>query len=183
MTLLSAAVFLLASCGARSRHVGEDISDGDSDSDMDVDVDVDVDVDADADADEDAGVGYDAGPDPGRTCVEHAANAAPYYPQPLYPTIEDCVRVLQPTLKVANSSDLDGDALRYHFDIDRDVGFRSIDLQTTPDEGVPEGPPGFTEWRVPRALVDGETYYWRAWVDDCWDESEKIVSVFEVCAG
>jgi hypothetical protein len=163
----------LTACGARSRHYGDDIS---ADSDSDVDVDVDVDVDADGD---DAGPTYDAGTDPGRECVPRAENTPPYPVQILYPTIDACVRVANPTLKVANSSDPDGDVLRYHFEIDMDAGFRSIDLQES--GSLPEGPAGFTEWRLPRPLVDGQTYYWRAWVDDCYEESEKVVAVFMTC--
>lgn len=173
-------VGLLLACGARSRSAGDD---GIGDADADTDVDTDADVDTDSDADLDAGVDdYDAAPDPGRECgPPRQKNSTPYDPQPLYPTIENCVQVARPTFRVSNSSDLDGDVLRYHFQVDPEPGFRSIDLQQSPPDGVPEGPSGFTEWQAPRPLVDGELYYWRVWVDDCFDTSEGIVQVFEVC--
>jgi MYXO-CTERM domain-containing protein len=112
-----------------------------------------------------------------------ADNTKPYEPSPLYPTLESCVRVLNPTFKVGNAIDPDEDALSYFFEVDLDPGFRSIDHQESPSEGIPEGESGFTEWRVPRPLQDGFTYYWRSWVSDGVEDSEKITNVFDVCAG
>ncbi len=109
-------------------------------------------------------------------------NTPPFQATPLYPvdpTDDGCVRVARPTFKVSNSSDLDEDPLVYFFEVDKDPGFRSIDLQQS--EPVPQGISGFTEWQVIRALQDQQTYYWRTWVTDGIEESEKIVNVFQTC--
>ncbi len=107
-------------------------------------------------------------------------NYPPDPPRPVYPTIDSPAFVLRPTLKVGNGTDLDGDPLTYFFELDTDPGFRSIALVASGE--WPEGP-GVTEWIVPRDLVNGSSYYWRTWVNDGIDDSEKVVSVFSVTVG
>ncbi len=122
--------------------------------------------------------------DGGRTeqmwTIEVTDNAAPSAPELLYPigTGSDCTMVDRPTFKVSNAVDPDGDPLVYLFEVDSDAAFRSIYLQAS--GAMPEGVSGFSEWQVPRSLANG-TYYWRAWTSDGYEESDKIVEVFEVC--
>ncbi len=106
-------------------------------------------------------------------------NTAPFEPSLLYPRGRDCILVERPTMKLGNAQDLDDDPLTYFIEVDSDPAFRSIDLQASGP--LPEGVSGFTEWQVPRPLTNGELYYWRAWVTDTIQESERIVEVFEVC--
>lgn len=61
--------------------------------------------------------------------IEVTIDAAPEAPAILSPPPEPCVGVLRPTLRATAVLDPDGDAIAYHFQIDRDAGFRSIDLQ------------------------------------------------------
>ncbi len=111
--------------------------------------------------------------------IDVADNSPPFEPSLLYPLGRDCVVVDRPNIQLGNASDLDEDPLTYFIEVDPDPAFRSIGLQASGP--LPEGAGGFTQWQVPRPLTDGELYYWRAWVTDTIQESEKIVEVFEVC--
>ncbi len=115
--------------------------------------------------------------------MEVIDNLPPDEPTLLYPTPEECVRVDRPRILVGNATDLDADPLRYYFEVDGDPAFRSIELQSSPEGGVPEGGAGSTEWTVIRPLEDGGTYYFRVWVTDGVEESERLTSVFDVCVG
>jgi len=111
--------------------------------------------------------------------IEVLDNTPPFDPVLLYPTAGNCIGVLQPTLTVANATDLDGDPLVYYFEVDTDPGFHSIDLLDS--DPVPEDARGFTEWRVPRPLMNEYLYYWRVWASDGIQESWGITEVFRVC--
>lgn len=183
-TALIWTTIVFAACGARSRHYADAGIDGDANTDPDTDADTDIDSDVDSDSNTCAlyeGTPSDAGVGPDRECVSHAENAAPFAPLPLYPVAGECVCQVRPTFLIGNSGDPDGDALRHHLQLDSDPGFWSADLQETPPDGLLQEPAGVSEWVMPRPLRDGQTYYWRTWADDCFLESERVVSVFSIC--
>jgi hypothetical protein len=115
-----------------------------------------------------------------RECVLHAENALPYPPLPLYPSGE-CLCDERPVFLVGNSSDPDGDPLRYHFRVDWDPSFRSLDAQGTSPEGVSPNPVGVTAWQPDLPLLAMGAIYWEAWVDDCFEESEHVITVVRTC--
>lgn len=118
----------------------------------------------------------DGGDDHQDWSVTVEPNEPPIAPAPFH--ADGCVDV-EVTLQVANGVDLDDDPLTVFFEIDTDPGFRSIDLQQSPE--IPEGPYGVTSWSPPRLLVPGVTFFWRAWVSDGAFESERVVDVLETC--
>lgn len=170
------ALLLLTGCGARSTEVVHDeiASEGDADA-----------TERGSDTGSDLGPGADKDPiepepDPGRACIARSENLAPSPPVPIYPDRGACIGVVQ-ILKAENATDADGDTLRYHFQLDVDYRFDEFDLQETSMEGIAEGSGWFTWWRPPIPLRQGQDYWWRVWVDDCFARSEPAISFFRVC--
>ena len=63
-----------------------------------------------------------------------------------------------PTLEVANATDPQGTSLTYEFELYADAALARPVAQV---RGYPQGD-GRTRWTVPAALVENETYFWRA---------------------
>jgi len=77
-----------------------------------------------------------------------------------YPQDGVWVADFTPTLSVTNSTDVDGDALTYKFEVyENDVLFTSA-------EGIVPGTGGITSWTVDVPLLENNWYLWRAIVSD-----------------
>lgn len=87
---------------------------------------------------------------------------APTDPSPQFPILGVALLDTSPRLVVADSIDIDGDALTYHFEIDRVDTFDSADLQASGP--LPEEPV-LTDW-TPDAPLGIGTWHWRVWVSD-----------------
>jgi|GEM_PF-2180662 len=86
-------------------------------------------------------------------------NAAPEVPEIVIPKDGAAVQSLLLSLLVLNSSDPDGDAVSYYFNIDKVNTFDSTGLQRS--GRLPEGVGGLTSWHPALPLTDRTTYYWR----------------------
>jgi hypothetical protein len=78
------------------------------------------------------------------------------------------VTTLDPSLTCNNSSDADGDALTYGFQVSTTSGFTNIVAQVS---GLAEGTSSSTSWTVSPQLTDGSSYYWRVRAYDGADYS------------
>ncbi|MBN1773453.1 MAG: hypothetical protein JXB32_19480 [Deltaproteobacteria bacterium] len=103
-------------------------------------------------------------------------NTPPTEPEIVSP---DRVNVTErrPELVVNNATDLDGDPLTYHFELDP-IGTFSGD-QVIVSEAVAEGDGGQTRWTVPTDL-EIRRYYWRVWCNDGIVDGRRASSWFEV---
>lgn len=86
-------------------------------------------------------------------------NDAPSAPVLTFPGDESEIRTLEPTLKIENSHDVDGDVLAYGFELDSTKSFSSFDLQTSGT--IPGQSENTPEWK-PKPLQEDTWYYWRA---------------------
>ncbi|MCW8830347.1 MAG: PKD domain-containing protein, partial [Gammaproteobacteria bacterium] len=77
-----------------------------------------------------------------------------------YPQDGVWVASFTPTLSVTNSTDIDGDALSYRFEVYAD----STLIATSSD--LPAGRNGTTSWTLNTPLLENNLYYWRAVVTD-----------------
>lgn len=82
---------------------------------------------------------------------------APSAPALVGPVAGSDVETLTPTLTVSNAADPNDDKLTYEFELYGDSGLTAI--VTT---GVVPETAGVTAWIVPAALVENQTYNWRA---------------------
>ena len=64
-----------------------------------------------------------------------------------------------PELSVNNASDPNDDRLLYEFEIYSDPGLANL---ITGSSGTVSEQTGITKWTVPLALIENQTYYWRA---------------------
>ncbi len=87
----------------------------------------------------------------------NTGNDAPTTPVLANPSDGSGVNVFNPTLSVHNSSDIDGDALTYDFEIYEDAAMTTIAASIT---GIIETP-RLSSWIVPVSLIENKTYYWR----------------------
>ncbi|MFQ5608486.1 MAG: hypothetical protein ACE5GA_11105, partial [Candidatus Zixiibacteriota bacterium] len=87
-----------------------------------------------------------------------ALNSAPSTPQISSPPNGSSVSQASPTLRVVNSSDVDGDALTYDFELYDGSGSNLMSSTS----GVAEGSGGSTQWVVPLTIADGTALSWRA---------------------
>jgi MYXO-CTERM domain-containing protein len=90
------------------------------------------------------------------------------------------VTELRPTLLVNNCSDLDGDPLTYHFELDPRGTFSGPDVIAS--DAVAEGSGGQTSW-TPAADLEISRYYWRVWCNDGITDGRAASSWFEVRGG
>ncbi len=88
----------------------------------------------------------------------NTANDAPATPVLANPSDGGAVNVFTPTLSVHNSSDIDGDALTYEFEIYEDAEMVNLVSEITGVEETGQ----ITSWTVPVNLTENKTYYWRA---------------------
>ena len=109
-------------------------------------------------------------------------NAAPPVPNIAYPDGGEPVRTLRPNIILENVDDPDGDPVEYFIEVDRDLCFCSPDKMSS--GALAEGDL-VTQWQLPRELVlptDGSEplFYVRRWASDGLDDSEQVLSLFEV---
>jgi len=113
--------------------------------------------------------------------IEVVENTPPFPPLPLYPIGNAEIDYDRPTFLCGNSADADGDSLTYHFRVDWDPEFRSLDMQETPPEGLPPSPAGVTEWQPAQPLInDLPAIYWECWVNDGIEDSVHQISIFRL---
>ncbi len=72
------------------------------------------------------------------------------------------IDMLQPALTVANSTDADGDAIVYAFEVFADAALQQL---VAAGEDIPAGA-GTTTWTVDTPLEDDHPYYWRVRASD-----------------
>jgi MYXO-CTERM domain-containing protein len=101
---------------------------------------------------------------------------APTDPSPQYPTLGVALLDSSPRLVVADSIDIDGDALTYYFEIDRVETFDSDELQTS---GPLTEVPVLTDW-TPDAPLGIGMWHWRVWVSDGTAATVPVVVHFLV---
>ncbi len=89
-------------------------------------------------------------------------NEAPGGPRINTPAIGGQVNVLTPDLTVDNTTDPDGDPLRYLFEVYSDPSLTNLVTASAP---VAPGA-GSTTWTVDLNLVEDHTYFWRARAQD-----------------
>lgn len=102
------------------------------------------------------------------------ANHPPSRPSAIYPS-GLAVANLTPRFAAGNSTDIDGDALDYFFEIDDVDTFDSPDKITSP--GVPQTD-GFTAFRPTTPLMPGLQYFWRVRANDTMADSEWAMTSF-----
>ena len=90
--------------------------------------------------------------------TDPVSSNAPSIPEISSPENQAEVTTIQPDLVIQNSSDPDGDAITYTFEIYSDEGMSSL---VASGLNVPEAEVT-TPWTVPEALQDNHWYYWRA---------------------
>jgi len=93
----------------------------------------------------------------------NTSNDAPTKPQLSTPAQDAIVANLRPTLSISNSSDIDGDTLRYSFYL-----FHESDL-TTPVSHLSNllpGGDGHSDWTLPINLLEDSAYIWQVIVAD-----------------
>ncbi|MBD3217692.1 MAG: hypothetical protein GF310_05395 [candidate division Zixibacteria bacterium] len=96
------------------------------------------------------------------------ANNPPSTPLLASPSNGASLEDLTPVLTINNSSDTDGDALTYSFQVSSNSSFTSIVAQTS---GLSEGGGSTTSWTISPNLSDGNGYYWRVRAYDGEDYS------------
>jgi hypothetical protein len=95
----------------------------------------------------------------------NTANDAPTAPAISMPVNGTTVAVTTPELSVMNSTDADGDAVVYGFEVYAD----SLLTQKVAEiANLPAGANGTTAWMVSSALSDMTQYYWRAYATDIY---------------
>lgn len=99
---------------------------------------------------------FENGTDPTRE------NNVPSTPDIATPIDGGQVAVLSPALVIHNSTDPDGDAVTYEFEVYSDAGLRTrVASETQVAEGA-----GTTSWQVPATLADNHQYTWRVRASD-----------------
>ena len=98
---------------------------------------------------------YLKGTDPGES-------NAPSIPEIFSPEDKAEVTVLQPDLVIQNSTDPDGDAITYDFEVYSDEAMTTL---VASQFGIPEGNQT-TAWTVSQELNDNSWYYWRVRATD-----------------
>jgi Chitobiase/beta-hexosaminidase C-terminal domain len=88
------------------------------------------------------------------------------------------VDTLAPTLAVSNSTDVDGDAIAYTFEVYADSGMSTL-VASSP--GIPQGADGTTSWVVDQSLDDNTWHFWRAIaIDEHGAATETLLASFFV---
>jgi hypothetical protein len=88
----------------------------------------------------------------------NTANEAPTVPVLSNPSNGSGVNSFNPALSIHNSSDIDGDALTYEFEIYADAAMTNLVSSITGVQEIPQ----ITTWTAPMNLQENNTYYWRA---------------------
>ena len=91
-----------------------------------------------------------------------SASNAPSVPVIVSPAVNTEVTALQPNLVIGNSTDSDGDAVSYAFEVYSDEAMANL---IAAQEGVTETSVT-TSWTVSTQLVDNTWYYWRVRATD-----------------
>ncbi len=105
-------------------------------------------------------------------------NDAPGLPEIDTPALGSYVESSTVEMQVINASDIDGDTLSYHFELDKVATFDSVDLTTS--GALPETAET-TAWSV-AYLDEDQHYYWRIKVTDGITESGWVQGDFTVNA-
>ncbi len=93
----------------------------------------------------------------------NTANDAPSKPQLSAPAQDSVVADVRPTLSVSNSNDIDGDRLRYAFEL-----FHESDISAPISHisNLLPGGDGHTDWSLPVVLLEDSAYIWQVTVTD-----------------
>ena len=110
------------------------------------------------------------GSDP--TIEEHA----PTTPVIIFPPADAQINILQPELVIENSSDEDGDALSYEFEVFADS---ALTVRAAGADDVVQGA-ATTSWSVSETLKDNSRYHWRARATDGYSFSLWAYGTFFV---
>ena len=89
----------------------------------------------------------------------NTVNDAPTAFTTVAPQDATTVATYTPTLQVNNSADVDGDPVRYTFEVFADS---SLSTRAASISNLPPGDLGSTSWTVDVALAENRTYYWHA---------------------
>jgi prenyltransferase beta subunit len=87
----------------------------------------------------------------------NTANDAPSTPILANPSDGGAVNVLSPTLSVHNSTDIDGDALTYEYEVYTDPALLNLIDSASSIAEMPQ----VTPWTVSATLQENQNYYWR----------------------
>jgi hypothetical protein len=97
-----------------------------------------------------------------------AEDHVPSVPVIQTPQEDSEVSALQPELVIVNSTDEDGDAIRYEFEVYSDPGFVNfVASEYGLDQGIDT-----TAWIVPQPLADNNRYFWRVRATDGYSFSQ-----------
>ena len=88
----------------------------------------------------------------------------PGVPEPISPLDGQEADVDRPTLTTLNTTDADGDALVYHFEVYADAGLTELITES----GAVSENPGSTSWTVDDRLEENTLFWWRVSADDSW---------------
>lgn len=104
-------------------------------------------------------------------------NQPPAAPIVVSPRRNTTISDLRPTIIVTNTTDPEGDALTYKFDVDTSDLFSGIN--TISSGNVTEDPSGQTSWQVNQDLTAGQIYYIRVRAHDGRNFGPAAISVFQ----
>ena len=120
----------------------------------------------------------DASEDPdgdGRSNLDEFLNGSdpfeyggPGIPEPVSPVDGDEADIDRPTLTALNTTDGDGDALVYRFEVYEDAALTAL----LADSGAVSENPGTTSWQVDERLEENTPFWWRVSADDGWIRGE-----------
>ncbi|MBN1208777.1 MAG: S8 family serine peptidase [Myxococcaceae bacterium] len=111
--------------------------------------------------------------------LARSSNREPSLPGLVAPSADGVVSTLTPELVVDASTDVDGDALQYVFELDTSFTFTaSTRMQSS---ALTAGQDGQVRWQTP-ALAENTRYYWRARAMDPYSASDWILGSFIVNA-
>ena len=94
----------------------------------------------------------------------NSTNDSPTIPKIVEPVDESTVKTATPELKVANSSDPDGDPVKLEFEVDKVNTFDSADVQKSGPKVQDKS--GSTSWKLTRALDENTIWYWKVRASD-----------------
>ena len=97
------------------------------------------------------------------TVIISQANSPPTVPIISWPSHGSIVNTIDPTLRIQNSTDPNGDQITYQIQVSISQAFNVMAAEAT---GVPLNPGTYTYWTVNHDLTDNEDYWWRVRATD-----------------
>jgi len=120
------------------------------------------------------GINYSAWMNTARFFV-NTANDPPSVPNISTPPDQAEVPVLQPTLEINNSINVDADSLTYEFEVYSDQNMTTLHASKS---DVLEGGNGSTSWQIDMACENNAFYWWRAQARDSANNSSGWTTLF-----